>query len=59
MRTQGCGRTGFDCDGSWYRLSVTGGDDTTVWYCSPYCLIMDAERFARGCGRRDRRTLFP
>ena len=40
-----CGRTGFDCDGSWYRLTITGAEDTTIWYCSPYCLIIDTVRF--------------
>ena len=41
----GCGRTGFDCDGSWYRLTVTDLEHTTVWYCSPYCLMIDTLRF--------------
>ena len=40
----GCRRTGFDCDGSWYRLTVTDVPDGTVWYCSPYCLILDTLR---------------
>jgi hypothetical protein len=41
----GCGRTGDRDHGSWYRLMVTHDEHTTVWYCSPYCLLLDTLRF--------------
>lgn len=41
----GCGRTGDGVDGSWYRLMVSDVEHTTVWYCSPYCLLRDTLRF--------------
>jgi len=33
----GCGRTGDGGDGSWYWLTMSDLEHTTVWYCSPYC----------------------
>jgi hypothetical protein len=40
----GCGRTDA-VDGSWYRLMITDVEHTTVWYCSPHCLLLDTLRF--------------
>jgi hypothetical protein len=41
----GCERTGDGVYGSWYRLMITDVEHTTVWYCSPYCLLIDTLRF--------------